>query len=72
MKKFWHEFCIQAYVQRFSLIALALVIAVWFVLAEWIIPRNILNAIVYGCFGWFVLGKIFVPWADKKLTELFD
>jgi|LakMenEpi03Aug12_release.lakeMendotaPanAssembly.Ray.scaffolds.fasta_scaffold3530240_1 hypothetical protein len=72
MKEFWHEFCIQAYVQRFSAIALALVIAVWFVLAELVIPRSALDIIVYCAFGWFVLGKEVIPWVDKKLTKLFS
>jgi hypothetical protein len=72
MKEFWHEFCIQAYMHRFNLIALALVIAVWLVLAEWIIPRNVLDAIVYCAFGWFVLGERIVPWVDRKLSKLFN
>jgi len=72
MKQFWHEFCVQAYVQRFELWALVLVSALWIVLAEWVIPRNWLDTIVYVCFGWFVLGKIFVPWMEQKLQKLFN
>ena len=72
MKAFWHEVCIQAYLRRFELWALALVIVVWLVLAELLIPPILLNAIVYGCFGWFVIGKIVVPYVERKLEQLFD
>lgn len=72
MKQFWHEFCIQAYVRRFELWALVLVSVLWLVLAEWVLPRNWLDAIVYVSFGWFVLGKIFVPWMERKLQKLFN
>ena len=72
MKQFWHELCIQVYIRRFELWALTLVIALWIALAEWVIPRPILDTIVYGCFGWLVLGKIFVPWMEQKLQQLFD
>jgi hypothetical protein len=72
MKEFWHEFCIYAYVHRFNAIALALVIAVWIVFAEFVVSRDVLDAIVYCAFGWFVLGERIVPWMDKKLTKLFS
>lgn len=72
MKQFWHEFCLQTYVHRFELWALLLVSTLWVVLAEWVIPRNILDLIIYVSFGWFVLGKIFVPWTERKLKQLFN
>ena len=72
MKQFWHEFCIYAYVNRFQFWAMLLVIAVWVVLAELVIPRNWLDAIVYCSFGWFVLGKIAIPWTEQKLQKLFN
>ena len=72
MKQFWHEFCIQAYIQRFSLIALLLVVAIWILLAELIIPREVLDVIVYCAFGWFVLGEVLVPWVERKLNKLFN
>lgn len=72
MKQFWHEFCIQAYVRRFELWALVLVSVLWLVLAEWVLPRNWLDAIVYVSFGWFVLGGKIVPWTNRKLNKLFN
>lgn len=72
MKQFWHEFCIQAYVRRFELWALVLVSVLWLVLAEWVLPRNWLDAIVYVSFGWFVLGEKIVPWTTRKLNKLFN
>lgn len=72
MKDLWHEFCIQAYLRRFELWALALVIAIWLVLAELLIPRVLVDAIAYFCFGWMFLGKVCLPWMEQKLKELFD
>ena len=72
MKEFWHEFCIQAYVRRFELWAMLLVIALWIALAELVIPKPVLDAVAYFAFGWFVLGELIVPWTTQKLEQLFD
>jgi hypothetical protein len=72
MKQLWHELCLQAYFQRFQLWALLAVLALWTVVTHWVIPRIVVDVIVYFSFGWLVLGKIFVPWAEHKLKQLFD
>jgi len=72
MKQFWHEFCIQAYMQRFQVLALVSVILVWLVVAELVLSREVRDMIVYACFGWFVLGALLVPWVERKLEKLFN
>jgi hypothetical protein len=41
-------------------------------LAELVFSRTVLDLVVYCSFGWFVLGKIFVPWTEQKLKQLFN
>jgi hypothetical protein len=72
MKQFWHELCIQAHIHRFELWALVLVSTLWVLLAELVFSRTVLDLVVYCSFGWFVLGKIFVPWTEQKLKQLFN
>lgn len=72
MKAFWNEFCVQVWAGRATALALLLVIAAWVLLAEWVLPPVVRDHIVYFCFGWFVLGKVCVPWAEHKLEKLFS
>lgn len=72
MKDLWHAVCVGVYLSRFNLLALVLVVGIWVVVAEWLIPRSILDAIVYLCFGWLVLGKVCLPWMERKLEKLFN
>lgn len=72
MKQFWHEFCLQAYMNRFQLWAMTAVIVAWLVIAEWVLSPEIRDMIVYACFGWFVLGAVLVPWVERKLEKLFN
>ena len=72
MKQFWHEFCLQVYMNRFQLWAMTAVIVAWLVIAEWVLSPEIRDMIVYACFGWFVLGAVLVPWVERKLEKLFN
>ena len=72
IKELWQEICIKVYLNKLSILAGFLTIGVWLVLATWIIPRELLDVIVYICFGWFVLGEVLVPWVERKLNKLFD
>lgn len=72
MKAFWYEFCVQVWASRATMLALLLVIATWVLLAEWVLAPVVRDHIVYFCFGWFVLGKVLVPWIEHKLTKLFS
>lgn len=72
MKDLWHAVCVGVYASRFNLWAMVLVASIWIILAEFIIPREIVDAIAYFCFGWLVLGKVCLPWMEHKLKQLFD
>lgn len=72
MKDLWYAICVGVYASRFNLGAMVLVLGAWLVLAEWLVPLVLVEAIVYLCFGWFVLGKIIVPYVERKLEQLFD
>lgn len=72
MKHFWHELCLEIYFRKFKLIAMLLVIAVWMLVAEVVLPVVIRDLFVYACFGWFVLGEVLVPWTQRKLEQLFS
>jgi len=72
MKDLWYAVCVGVYMSRFNLLAMVLVLGAWLVLAEWIVPPVLVQAVVYLCFGWFVLGKIIVPYVERKLEKLFD
>lgn len=72
MKDLWHAVCVGVYLSRFNLGAMVLVLGGWIVLTEWIVPPVLVEALVYVCFGWFVLGKVFVPWIEHKLEKLFS
>lgn len=72
MKQFWHEFCLQVYMNRFQLWAMTAVIVAWLVIAEWVLSPEVRDMIVYACFGWFVLGAVLVPWVERKLEKLFN
>lgn len=72
MKQFWHEFCLQVYMNRFQLWAMTAVIVAWLIIAEWVLSPEVRDMIVYACFGWFVLGAVLVPWVERKLEKLFN
>jgi hypothetical protein len=72
MKAFWQEFCLHIWAERAALVALVSVIGLWVLLAELVLPTQIRDHIVYFCFGWFVLGKVCVPWMERKLSKLFS
>lgn len=72
MKDLWHAVCVGVYMSRFNLGAMILVLGGWIVLTEWIVPPVLVEALVYVCFGWFVLGKVCLPWMEHKLKQLFD
>lgn len=72
MKQFWHEFCLQVYMNRFQLWAMTAVVVAWLVVAEWVLSPEVRDMIVYACFGWFVLGAVLVPWVERKLEKLFN
>lgn len=72
MKDLWHAICVGVYMSRSNLLAMVLVLSAWLVLAEWLVPPPVVQAIVYVCFGWFVLGKIIVPYVERKLEKLFS
>ena len=72
MKDLWYAICVGVYMSRFNLGAMILVLGAWLLLAELIVPRPFVDAVVYFCFGWFVLGKVCLPWIEQKLEKLFS
>lgn len=70
MKYFLQMFKTEVYKQRFALGALLLAIGGWVLFAE-LVPRGILDGIVYALVGWYWLGRVMVPWIERKLEELF-
>lgn len=72
MKDLWHAVCVGVYASRFNLGAMVLVLGAWILLAEWVLPRVLVDAIAYFCFGWMFLGKVCLPWMEQKLEKLFS
>lgn len=70
MKDWILAFKIVAYEQRFNLTATILAVSLWFLIAE-MVPRSVLDLVVYGLVGWFWLGGIVIPWIEQKLEKLF-
>ena len=72
MKDLWYAICTGVYASRFNLGGMVLVLSIWIILAELVLPRVLVDAIAYFCFGWMFLGKVCLPWMEQKLKELFD
>lgn len=55
---------------KLSLAALVITIGAWIIFGS-LVPRAILDVIVYGIVGWFWMGGVVVPWVERKLEKRF-
>ena len=54
---------------RHAFLAVLIVTCTWATIAT-VIPRGMLDLIIYGLFGWYVMGGVYIPWVEKKLKRL--
>lgn len=69
MKDWFLALCTALHQTRSNIYALVIVIGIWMVVATWL-PRPVLDIVVYGLFGWYVIGDKLIPWAETKISKL--
>jgi len=70
-KEFFKAFASVLYTERFSILALVLVIGAWLLFST-IVPTKYVDLFAYGILGYYWLGSVVAPWTEAKLKKLFS